>query len=253
MLAKDLLVKDVASVDTRKDILDALFAMFTSRQYVLPVFDKSKFVGTVSISNYAKVLRDFMHRKPESIYVSEIMDEKPITVSPTTDISYFVDKLSERGVHGVAVLSGHDLIGMIRRGGVLKHFMHLLKGKFKVMDVMSHQVSTGSIHDTVENVAKRLITGDERRIVIMNYKKIEGVLYIKDLANILLAEKADLSTMSVKDILIPNTLTVRKSDDVTKAVEIMLDWQVTGVPVVGEELEGIVKDKDIIQRLRFIL
>jgi len=253
MLAKDLLVKDVASVDTRKDILDALFAMFTSRQYVLPVFDKSKFVGTVSISNYAKVLRDFMDRKPESIHVSEIMDEKPITVSPTTDISYFVDKLSERGVHGVPVLSGHDLIGMIRREDVLKHFMHLLKGKFKVMDVMSHQVSTGSIHDTVENVAKRLITGDERRIVIMNYKKIEGVLCIKDLANILLAEKADLSTMSVKDILVPNTLTVRKSDDVTKAVEIMLDWQVTGVPVVGEELEGIVKDKDIIQRLRFIL
>lgn len=253
MLVEDLVVKDVVSLDIKKDVLDALFTMFSNRQRILPVFDESKFVGTVSISNYAKVLRDLDDRKPESIHVSEIMDEKLTTISPTTEIPYVIDKLCERGIYGVPILSGHKFIGMVRREDILKHFLHLLKGKFKVMDVMSYYVSTNSIHDTIESVAKKMTDGGERRIVIMNDKKVEGIITLQDLANVLLAEKADLSTMSIRDILVPNMVAVSKSDNATKAGNIMLEWHISGVPVIDGQLDGIVGDKHIISRLRFIL
>jgi CBS domain-containing protein len=118
------------------------------------------------------------------------------------------------------------------------------------MDVMSLHASTNSIHDTVESVAAKIITGDERKIIIMDENRIEGVITIIDLANILLAEKADLHAMSVRDILTPNMVYVRKQDDATRPAEIMLEWNISGVPVVEERLEGIVRNKDIIQRIR---
>ncbi|MFH1126294.1 MAG: CBS domain-containing protein, partial [Candidatus Altiarchaeota archaeon] len=231
---------------------DALFTMFINQQYTLPVFDEKRFVGTVSISSYAKVLRDFSSRKTESIMVSEIMDEKSTVVLPTNDMKRVLDKLCEKGVYAIAVASGHDFMGIIRRQDLLKKFLPLIKGKFKVMDVMSYHISTNSIHDTVESVAKKIIYGVEKRIIVMNHEKIEGMITIKDLANVLLAEKADLSKMSVMDILTPNTQTVSKHDDAAKAGEIMLEWNTRGVPVVDQHLEGIVRDKDILQRLRLM-
>lgn len=253
MLVKDLTIENVASVDARGDVLDALIVMFSRRQRILPVFDESKFVGTVSVSSYAKVLQDLGKRKPESIRVREIMDKNMTIVSPTTDIRQVIDRICEKGSYGVPVVSGHEFKGILGRAEILKHFLHLLRGKFKVIDVMSYYVSTNSVHDAVEAVARKIITGDDRRIVIMNNKDVEGTIGIKDLANVLLTEKADLSTLSVKDILVPNTVTVRKSDDAAKAAEIMLEWWIGGVPVVEDKLEGIVRDKDILQRLRLVI
>ncbi|MCX6695760.1 MAG: CBS domain-containing protein [Candidatus Altiarchaeota archaeon] len=227
--------------------------MFSNRRLILPVFSESCFVGTISISSYAKVLREIGTRKPESIHVSEIIDKKLSTVSPNANVLDVMDRICEKGVYGVPVISGHEFIGMITREDVLKKFLHLINGKFKVTDVMSYYVGTISVHDAVEDAIQKIVTGDEKRLVALDYQKVEGVICIKDLANVLLAEKADLSRMSVKDILVPNIVTVSKHDDATKAGEIMLDWWVGGVPVVDGELEGIVKDKDIIQRLRFIM
>jgi len=253
MLVKDMVVRDIVAIDSGKDIIDALFVMFSNRRLVLPVFNGPHFAGTISMCGYAELLKDFRGKTPESIRVSQIMDKKIRTVSPTTDVLDVIDKVTERGVYSVPVLSGHNLIRMVTREDVMRQFLPLLRGRFNVGDVMSYDVSVGSIHDTVESVVERIISGDEKRIVIMDYKKVEGIICIKDLVNVLLAEKSELSDMSVKDILVPNTITLRKSDDIAKAAEIILDWWVGGVPVMDGELEGIVKDKDILQRLRFIM
>jgi len=253
MLVKDLVVEDVESIDVKKDILDALFTMFSSRQKVLPVFDGKKLVGTVNISNYVKVLRgDFKDRPPESISVKEIMDDKLTIIQPTTEVSYVMDKICEKGFYALPVFSGHEFVGMITREDILKQFMNSLRGKFKVIDVMSYHTSTSSIHDPVENVAKKIISGSEKRIIVMNYDKIEGIITIKEVANILLAEKGELANMSVKDILTPNMPTVSKLDDAAKAAQMMIEWHTGAVPVVDKQLEGIVRNKDIIQRLRLI-
>jgi len=250
MLAKDLVSEDIASINSNKDILDALFTLFSKRRRILPVLDESKFVGTLTISSYAKLLQEFDSIEPESIKVADIMDENPKTLSPNTDAKYVINRLCDKGVYGVPLLSGHEFTGMVLREDTLKHFPSQIAGKFKVIDVMSHYVSTNSIHDPVEEVAKKIISGYDRRIIILDDKRVEGTVTIQDLANILLAEKADLTTMSVKNILVPNPVTVSKNDDVAKAVAIMLDWGVYGLPVVDKKLEGIIKDKDIVQRIR---
>lgn len=250
MLVKDLVIRETSSIDAGKDIIDAILMMLSTGERILPVMDESTLVGAISSWSYARVLRDMMERKPESILVSELMDSRPRTFSPLTDVRQVRDKLCEKGVYGVPITSGHEFVGMVRRRDMLGNFKSTLKGRFKVMDVMSLHASTNSIHDTVESVARKIISGDERRVIIMNQDRIEGILTIIDLANILLAEKADLSNMSVRDILVPNRISVKKHDDATKPLELMLEWDVRGVPVMEEKLEGIVRDKDIIQRIR---
>ena len=249
MLIKDLVVKDDVSIDVEKDVLDALFIMFSNRQRILPVLRESRFAGTIRIADYVKVLQDIKNKEPESVYVSDIMDDEPISVSPNKNVDYVVDRLCEKGTYGVAVISGYEFAGIVKREDILKHFLPLIKGKFNVGDVMSYNVSTYSIHDTLEKVGERILSGVERRVVITDNHTVEGTMTIRDIANVLLAEKVDLSSLSVKDVLTPNPVTLKKSDDIAKAARTMLEWGVWGIPVVGRELEGLIRDKDIIQRI----
>ncbi|MDD5111522.1 MAG: CBS domain-containing protein [Candidatus Altiarchaeota archaeon] len=253
MLVKDVLATDAASVDIKKDVLDVLITMLGGRERVVAVLDNQRFAGTVSITSYAKILRDLKDRKPESINIREIMDERPWTVMPNTNVTQVMDKLCEKGVYGVPVMSGHEYLGMVRRKDVLKKYTHLLKGKFRVQDAMSYHVDTNSVHDTVEYLTKKILMGYERRVVVMDDDNIKGTIDILDLANILLAEGTDLSNMSVEEILVPNAVTVSKCDDITQAGQIMMEWKIWGVPVVDKKLIGIARDKDLIQRLRSVM
>jgi CBS domain-containing protein len=249
MLVKELPVRDITSVDKSDDVIDALTVMYRKNERILPVLDGEDFVGTVRISDYIKLLKGIGDRDPLSIPVSDIMDNRPAIFSPNTPIEQVIDRVCEKGTYGIPVMSGHGLIEMIRREDILRYFLPLLKGRFKVNDAMSYSVSTHSIHEPLETLGDRILSGVERRIVIMDYHKIEGIITIQDLANVLLSEKVDLSNMSVRDILIPNPLTVSKCDDVVKAGNLMLEWKRWGIPVMGVDLEGIVRDKDIVQRI----
>ncbi|GEM_PF-2513268 len=252
MLVKELLGGDVTPVDIKNDVLDALFIMLGKRENTLPVLDGRRFAGTVDITSYTKILQDMTNRKPETISVGEIMSKKVRPVDPNTEISYVIDNICEKEVHGIPVTSGHELIGMVRRQDILRHYTPSLKGKFKVQDVMSYHVSTNSIHDKLEPLAKRILQGYERKIVIVDYDTIKGTIDILDLANVLLSEGIDLSRMSVKDILLPNAVSIGKYEDVTKAVQLMFEWKMEGIPVTDKnQVEGIVRDKDIIQRIKY--
>lgn len=250
---KEALGTGGAHIDVRKDVLDVLLVMLSSRERVIPIFDGPKFVGVVNVSSYARILRDMKERKPESICVADVMDKKPKTLAPDTNISQIISSICQKGVYGIPVASGHEFIGIIRREDILQKCMHLLKGRFKVQDAMSYHLSTNSVHDPLEKLAKKILMGYDRRLVIMDGDSLKGTVDILDLANVLLSEGVDLYTMSVKDILLPNAVTVSKNDDITKAVKVMFEWKMWGIPVVNERLEGVVRDKDIIQRLCTIL
>jgi CBS domain-containing protein len=253
MLVKELKVKEAVAIDITNDVVDALTLMFRNRERILPVMDGENFAGTIKISDFIHILRDIDDKDPTTILISEIVDRKPAIFSPNTPIEQVIDRLCEKGVYGVPVMSGHGLIEMVRRDDILNYFLPTLRGKFKVKDVMSYNVSIHSIHEPLENLGKRIINGVDRRVVIMDYHRIEGTVTIQDLANVLLTEHIDLSSMSVKDILTPNPVTVHKCDDAMKAGQIMMEWNVWGVPVIGKDLEGMVRDKDLIQRLHSIM
>lgn len=254
ILARDIITKDSVFTTPKTDILDALFLMLKNRRRIIAVLADGRFAGTVSVASYVKVIQSLDVRKPESFLISEIMHESTFIASPNTELNHVVDRLCGKGVYGVPIISGHDYMGIIRREEVLSKFLHLLSGKFKAMDVMSYNVSTCSIHDALETLVKRISSGIERRIIVMNDDKLEGMITFEDMINIILADKSNISNMSVRDVLVPIRVSMRKSDDAGKAAHLMLEWGINAVPVVdGGSLEGIIRDKDILQRIHSLM
>jgi len=254
MLAKDLLGQDDVFTTPKTDILDALYMMLKYRRRILPVLSNSKFAGLVTVASYVKVIPTLELKKPETILVEEIMQEQPFIAAPNTDAKHVVDSLCGKGVYGVPVVSGYSYQGIIRREEVIAKFLHLLKGRFKSQDVMSFNLGICSIHDTLESLIKRLSSGLERRIVVMNDDKIEGTITFEDMINLILADKSDLSRLSVASVLVPIHATVRRIDDASKAANLMHEWGINAVPVVDDgRLEGIIRDKDILQRIHSLI
>jgi predicted transcriptional regulator len=254
VLARDITTKDSVYTTPSTDILDALFLMLKNGRRILSVLQDGRFAGTVTVASYVKVIQSLDSRKPESFLISEIMNESAYVASPNTELIHVVDRLCGKGIYGVPIISGHDYMGIIRRQEVLTKFLHLLKGKFKAMDVMSYNVSTCSIHDALETLARRIASGIERRIIVMNDDRIEGMVTFEDMINVILADKSDISNLSVRDVLVPIQVSMKKSDDAAKAAQLLLDWGINAVPVVDEgNLEGIIRDKDILQRIHALM
>ena len=57
-------------------------------------------------------------------------------------------------------------------------------------------------------------------------------------------------SMKAKDIMTPNVITVSKSDSVEKAIKLLLEHNITGLPVVDEagHVIGIITEGDLMYR-----
>ena len=57
-------------------------------------------------------------------------------------------------------------------------------------------------------------------------------------------------SMKAKDIMTPNVITVSKSDSVEKAIKLLLEHNITGLPVVDEagRVIGIITEGDLMYR-----
>jgi predicted transcriptional regulator len=185
--------------------------------------------------------------------VREIMNERPDAVYANTSVSQVVDLLCGKGIYGVPMMSGHHLLGMIKREEVIDRFLKDIKGRFLASDVMSYNTATCCIYDPVEKLIKRFCSGGDRRVVVMNNNAVAGTVTFQDMINILLADNAEISTLSVSDVLVPLQASISKNDDAARAGELMLEWGVSAIPVVNGGLEGIIRDKDILQRIHALM
>ncbi len=254
MLVKDLTLTNSTYLDVEKDIIDALCVMFRKREKILPVFEDKRYVGTVNITNYIKILKNLGAQEPTKIPVTDIMEYTGKSVSPETDVLYVLDQLCGKGVYGVPVIRGSEYMGLIKRSDILRNFRHKIKGQFKVRDVMSYNVTVKSIHDTLETLSKLILDGLERRFVITDHEKVEGTVTLTALCNILLSDITNLDEILIRDVITMNPITVDHNEDISKVADIMLDWGIGGVPVVMDNgVAGIVRDKDILQKLDLLV
>jgi CBS domain-containing protein len=226
MLVRNLALSNSTSLDAGSDIIDALCVMFRRREKILPVFREQKYIGTVNITNYVKILKNLGDYEPTKVPVVDIMDFKEESVSPNTDVHRVLDRLCEKGVYGIPVELGSEYLGLVKRQDFLRNFSHKIKDQFKVRDVMSYSVTVKNIEDTLDTLSQLILDGFERRFVITNNEQVEGTVTLTALCNILFTDRKDLDNMLIRDVLNINPITVSDQDDISKVAQIMLEWGV---------------------------
>ncbi len=98
---------------------------------------------------------------------------------------------------------------------------------------------------------KQLDIGSIPIVETLESRKLVGILTDRDLALKVVAEKRDLETTKVKEVMTSKVVSCHMDDDVQKAMDAMAENQLRRLPVVdsGNRIVGIIAQADVATRL----
>ena len=131
MKVKELMVKDVATLDINEELSLADDIMKLGRIRHMPVVDNGVLVGIISQRDMykaslasamgfgEKAKRDFL----KSLKVKEIMINDVITISPEADIKEAGKIMLDKKIGCLPVVEGSRLAGLITETDLLRHYI----------------------------------------------------------------------------------------------------------------------------------
>ncbi len=136
MKVKDIMVKEVATLDVEDELSLANDIMRLGRIRHLPVVEGEKVVGIISErdlfrSSLAQALgygnkdtREVM----KTLRIKDIMVKQVISISPDTDLKDAVALMVERKIGCLPVVQDHKLVGLITETDILVQYCQELGG-----------------------------------------------------------------------------------------------------------------------------
>lgn len=116
----------------------------------------------------------------------------------------------------------------------------------KVRDVMTSQVETVTPNCTIEEIARLMKSNDVGSIPVCEGKKVLGMITDRDIVIKVLADGKNLQSVSAKDIMNSDVITVTSDQDVHEAARVMADYQIRRLPVIDQgKIVGIVALGDL--------
>lgn len=125
MKVKDIMIRDVITVDDRKPISFALALMHEKGIRRLPVLADEKLVGMIVQHDIEKAFN-----RPGVIAetpVDWIMTKHPITITPEDDLVTAARILIRNKVSGLPVMEGDHLVGIVSEIDILKVLVEFLE------------------------------------------------------------------------------------------------------------------------------
>ncbi len=125
MKVKDLMVRDLVTVDARKSLEYALGLMREHGIRRLPVLEGSKLLGIIVQHDI-----EIAFRRPEVISetpVEWVMTKNPLVTTADTDLSDAIGVLVANKVSALPVMDGDALVGILSEIDVLKLLVSLLR------------------------------------------------------------------------------------------------------------------------------
>jgi CBS domain-containing protein len=116
----------------------------------------------------------------------------------------------------------------------------------QVGDIMHTDVKTADAEDTFADVAKTMRTNGISSVVVLEGKKLSGIVTERDIVNLVAAGGDPHSVKVVHGMTRRDLITVGSKTDITEAAELMVDRNIRHLPVVDRtRVVGLVSIRDL--------
>jgi len=126
----------------------------------------------------------------------------------------------------------------------------------KVKDIMVKEVASLDVNDELSLANDIMRLGRIRHLPVVDGPRLVGIISERDLFRSSLAQalgygtKATrdlMKTLRIKDIMVPQVITISPETDLKDAVQLMVDKKIGCLPVVEEDrLVGLITETDIL-------
>ena len=253
----------VVTLSRGSTIHDALFLMHKNNIKRIVIIEKDIPIGIVTERDIGKFLEsDKTTRSLNEIPISEIMSRNLVSVnSDQPDIfSQCAIRMDTFQISSVIIVNENGkLMGITTKSDLVRNFATKYQGAYRVTDYMSKRIMTCRKTDSLcfglDMLNKNKIS---RLVVTDNDGKVFGVItygtflrnsnYFKNPNRHYLLPEGSGNGMTVGDIIGSELITVTSEDDLAKAANLMIEYNVSGIPVVdaNAELKGVISATDVV-------
>jgi CBS domain-containing protein len=201
----------------------------------------------------------------DQIQLNEIMSRNLFTISKDQDelLVQCAIRMDAFQIGAIIIVDNEKLVGIVTKSDITKYFSNSLGGAYKVKDYMNTKMITCRKSDSLlfaltmlnrNKIARLVVTdNDGRPVGIISYDTfLRNSKYFKlgkQNTRDYLLPKISAKELLVSDLIGNELLTIESTDDLVKAARLMVEYKISGIPVVDEHgnLEGVISVTDIVR------
>jgi len=266
MMKHMLYTAPVITLGPEDSINDALFMMKKNDIKRIVVVNNDIPVGMVTERDIGRFLQnDKTSRMLNQIHLNEIMSRNIFTISKDQDelLVQCAIRMDAFQIGSIVIVDNEKLVGIVTKSDLTKNFSNSFAGAFKVKDYMNTKMITCRKSDSLlfaltmlnrNKIARLVVTdNDGRPIGIISYdtflRNSRYFEFKKQNTRDYLLPQDSAKELLVSDLVGNELLTVESNDDLAKAARLMVEYNISGIPVVDENgnLEGVISATDVIR------
>jgi len=266
MMKHMLYTAPVITLGPEDSINDALFMMKKNDIKRIVVVNDDIPIGIVTERDIGRFLQnDKTSRMLNQIHLNEIMSRNIFAISKDQDelLVQCAIRMDAFQIGSIVIVDNEKLVGIVTKSDLTKNFSNSFAGAFKVKDYMNTKMITCRKSDSLlfaltmlnKNKIARLVVTDNngRPIGIISYdtflRNSRYFEFKKQNTRDYLLPKDSAKELLVSDLVGNELLTVESNDDLAKAARLMVEYNISGIPIVDENgnLEGVISATDVIR------
>jgi CBS domain-containing protein len=253
----------VVTSSQKNTIHDALHLMQKNNIKRIVIVEKDIPIGIVTERDIGNFLEsDKTTRNLDEITIKEIMSHNLVTVSAdqTDLLSQCAIRMDTFQISSVVIVNENGkLVGITTKSDLAHNFAIHYPRMYKVKDYMSKRIMTCRHTDSLyfgldmlnKNKISRLVVtnNDGKAMGLITYDSfLRNSNYFKNPSRNYLLPEDSGKGMTVGDVVGSELITICSEDDLAKAANLMIEYKVSGIPVVdANNLQGVISATDIVK------
>lgn len=187
-------------------------------------------------------------KKAKNITAKQIVNEDPITASTTESLSQIKNRMEENGLRAIPVVNNGKFKGAISYRELIRYFQ--FNPKTTKVEKVLHNPATFQYTDNLIDLANLRINSGNKMFVALDGNKLKGIISEREILEIT-DQVEELQENSTRDIATYELLTAFEEDKVDKARHMMLDNNISRLPVINDEgnLTGVLHSTDLLKMM----
>jgi CBS domain-containing protein len=244
MKAKDIMSTEIVTVKSEETVQKALHIMKENNLHTLLVEENGEIKKM--ITKHDLIYAYSANEKVENLAYSFH------PVSPDTELDELVELIFKTGQRAFPVKEGEKIVGIVTDMDIMKN----LEINALVQDVMTYPAIVIEENESIGKARSLLRKHNIGRLPVVKDGKLVGIVTEEDIIEVLtrnferkmIPERTSILELPVKDVMKSPVIYVKPTDEVKKAIELMVNNKIKGLPVCFEEIVvGMITRYDILK------
>lgn len=257
MKVKDLMSKEIISVDKDVDLKHVLDLMKKHNITKIPVLEDKKIIGVVTDNIIAYKLGSIRKRaiSTSRLHASSVTEKNIVKTTPNTKIKEILKTVGDPGPTMLLIVDKDKLIGVLTKADILP----LVDSKKTLKSIMQKKVLSVSPDDRVIHARRVMIDENIARLPVVDQGVLVGIISDIEIAFAfaklkrsfsLGRQKHQLDELLVKSVMKPHIIWTTPSVSASEAAKIMIKHNIGALPVMEHDsIVGIVSRTDLIKTI----